>query len=121
MISVTCNGCGKTLQAPDGFAGKRAKCKQCGAAMVIGGDNGVIEDLVPAEVEEAVAVPATRIDEAVEAVPATQVDEAEDDGGRPRRRSRDDDFDDDDELRERPRRRKRRRSSGGGNGLKIAV
>jgi hypothetical protein len=72
MITVTCNGCGKTLQAPDNFAGKRAKCKHCGTLMVIGGDNDIIEDLVPAEVEEAVAVPTPRAEEVEEAVPATR-------------------------------------------------
>ena len=34
-ISVTCGECGKTLKAKDSAAGKKTKCPDCGAVMVI--------------------------------------------------------------------------------------
>ncbi len=113
MIQVTCPGCGKTLQAPDSFAGKRAKCKSCGTATLIGGDeNAVVEDLVQVvEPEEVAAAPASRVDD----------DEEE---RRPRRRdrSREDDEDDEGEApRPARRRRRKRRPSSSGNGAKIAI
>ena len=36
-IAVTCGGCGKTYKVADAFAGKKAKCKACGATMVVPG------------------------------------------------------------------------------------
>jgi len=114
-IQMTCPGCGKTLQAPDSFAGKRAKCKNCETAMTIGGGVGeVVEDLVAVvDAEEVASVPASRVDDA-------------DDGSSPRRRTRardDEELDEDEAPRrsERPRRRRKRRQSSGGSGLKIAL
>ena len=34
-ISVNCGECGKTLKAPDSAAGKKAKCPQCSAVVLI--------------------------------------------------------------------------------------
>ena len=34
-IPVTCDGCGARFKAPDAAAGKKGKCKKCGAAIVV--------------------------------------------------------------------------------------
>jgi hypothetical protein len=34
-ISVTCDGCGARFKAPDAAAGKKGKCKKCGAAILV--------------------------------------------------------------------------------------
>ena len=34
-IRFSCDGCGATFNVPDNFAGKRAKCKKCGAAVQV--------------------------------------------------------------------------------------
>ena len=36
-IKVSCDGCGKTYQVDDRFAGKKAKCKACGQGMQVPG------------------------------------------------------------------------------------
>src|SRR5439155_22205954 len=36
-ITAVCTSCGKKFQAPDQFAGKRVKCKGCGAVFLIPG------------------------------------------------------------------------------------
>ena len=35
MIEVRCGGCGKTLKAQEGMAGKRAKCRACGKVVEV--------------------------------------------------------------------------------------
>jgi ubiquitin-protein ligase len=35
MITFVCGGCGRSFTVPDGFAGRRASCKSCGAAVVV--------------------------------------------------------------------------------------
>jgi ubiquitin-protein ligase/DNA-directed RNA polymerase subunit RPC12/RpoP len=35
MISFACAGCGRSFSVPDDFAGRRAKCKTCGGAIVV--------------------------------------------------------------------------------------
>ena len=35
MISFCCSGCGRAFTVPDGFAGRKASCKSCGAAVVV--------------------------------------------------------------------------------------
>ncbi len=35
MIEFKCQGCGKAFSVPDQFAGRRARCKACGAAVVV--------------------------------------------------------------------------------------
>src|SRR5687768_8001911 len=34
-IPVTCDGCGARFKAPDAAAGKKGKCKKCGATIVV--------------------------------------------------------------------------------------
>ena len=34
-IHLACHGCGKSFSVPDHFAGRRGKCKHCGAAMSV--------------------------------------------------------------------------------------
>ena len=34
-LSVTCSGCQSQYSVPDNMAGKRAKCKKCGAVLVM--------------------------------------------------------------------------------------
>src|SRR5262249_49237932 len=34
-ISVTCDGCDRTLKAPDTSAGRKIKCPKCGAAVLV--------------------------------------------------------------------------------------
>ena len=40
-ISVTCDNCGKALKVKDEWAGKRAKCPQCGNTFTVPGHSGV--------------------------------------------------------------------------------
>jgi hypothetical protein len=40
-ISVTCANCGKALKVKDEWAGKRAKCPQCGETFTVPGGSGV--------------------------------------------------------------------------------
>lgn len=35
MIRFTCGNCGRGFSVPEGFAGRRAKCKTCGAVLVV--------------------------------------------------------------------------------------
>ena len=35
MISFRCSGCGRSFSVPEAFAGRRAKCKSCGAPVVV--------------------------------------------------------------------------------------
>lgn len=35
MLEVACNGCGRKYRAPEQFAGKKMRCKQCGDTMVV--------------------------------------------------------------------------------------
>jgi hypothetical protein len=35
MIEVTCVGCGLTVKCPDEYAGKKARCKKCGASILV--------------------------------------------------------------------------------------
>lgn len=35
MIAFTCDGCGRSFTVPDSFAGRKAKCKNCGAPVVV--------------------------------------------------------------------------------------
>lgn len=42
-ISVKCCDCGKALKAPDALAGKKAKCPDCGAVVVVPSPDGPIE------------------------------------------------------------------------------
>ena len=50
-VKAVCTGCGKTFNAPDQFAGKKVKCKVCGAAFRVPG---------PAAAAEAPRAAATR-------------------------------------------------------------
>lgn len=43
-ISIKCPSCGKGYQAPDALAGKRVKCKQCGAAILFSAPTAAITD-----------------------------------------------------------------------------
>lgn len=42
-ISVKCCDCGKALKAPDALAGKKAKCPDCGAVVLVPNLNGQFE------------------------------------------------------------------------------
>ncbi len=57
-ISITCQECGKGLRAPDGLAGKKAKCPQCGTVIPVPSDvvDAEVMDLEP---EQAVAPPSS--------------------------------------------------------------
>src|SRR6476620_9706678 len=35
MITFTCAGCGRSFTVPDEFAGRKAKCKSCGAPVEV--------------------------------------------------------------------------------------
>lgn len=48
-IEVTCAQCGKTLKAPDGLAGKKAKCPGCSTVLIV---PEPAEEIVDAEVIE---------------------------------------------------------------------
>jgi len=37
-ITTTCPGCGKAIEAPESAAGRKARCPQCGAVVVIPGE-----------------------------------------------------------------------------------
>jgi hypothetical protein len=37
-ITTTCPGCGKAIEAPESVAGRKARCPQCGAVVVIPGE-----------------------------------------------------------------------------------
>ena len=37
-ITTTCGGCGKAIEAPESAAGRKARCPQCGAVVVIPGE-----------------------------------------------------------------------------------
>jgi len=37
-ITTTCGGCGKVIEAPESAAGRKARCPQCGAVVVIPGE-----------------------------------------------------------------------------------
>ena len=52
-ITTTCGGCGKAIEAPESAAGRKARCPQCGAVVVIPGElvasAGPVGGAVPAE------------------------------------------------------------------------
>ena len=35
MITFTCTGCGRSFTVPEQYAGRRAKCKECGASVEV--------------------------------------------------------------------------------------
>jgi tRNA A-37 threonylcarbamoyl transferase component Bud32/DNA-directed RNA polymerase subunit RPC12/RpoP len=66
MIEIICSGCGATLEAQDHWAGKRVKCPDCGARM-----------LVPPAAEEAATVPPAPRDETVTKPPRWTAEQSE--------------------------------------------
>ncbi len=92
-ISVTCDGCERTLKAPDSTAGRKIKCPKCGAVVLVP---------EPDEDEEA-ASPALKKG----AAPAQRKRAAADDET-PRRNGRRDEEDEEDET---PRRKKKKRKA----------
>lgn len=59
LLDVACPGCGLKLKAPDTMAGKKAKCKKCGAAVRIpGGDAPQGESVGDAQMLSAMDTPA---------------------------------------------------------------
>ncbi len=69
MIEFTCSGCSRTFTVPDSFAGRRAKCKSCGApievpnpAAVPAGASETHPHPAPAETPAAAAAPTPALD-----------------------------------------------------------
>jgi hypothetical protein len=47
MIEFSCEGCGKSFEVDDSLAGRRSRCKQCGAVTRIPASEPVLEVLAP--------------------------------------------------------------------------
>ena len=47
MIAFTCGQCGKTFRVPDDFAGRSAKCKVCGHAIIVPAEPSATPAVVP--------------------------------------------------------------------------
>ncbi len=52
-IAVTCAACGKSLNAPDSAAGKRAKCPQCSAVLLVPAAAATAQDNLLSLLEDA--------------------------------------------------------------------
>lgn len=116
MIKFSCPHCGKSISAPDQFAGKRGKCPGCQQTMPIPVPSAMAAE-APASDFELVDHPRTRPSKAAiqTAPPEDDIMDAqpveEEERPRKKRRRRDDDFDDD--FDDRPSRRERYTSSSG--------
>lgn len=55
MITFNCGGCGRSFSVPDEFAGRKAKCKTCGVAVVVPPPTAV--DPAPPTADPAPAAP----------------------------------------------------------------
>ena len=72
MITFTCAGCGRSFTVPDAYAGRKARCKGCGAPVVVP---------EPLGVASASASPSTAAEAAVSAgTPADAAADAQDPG-----------------------------------------
>ena len=47
MIAFSCEGCGKTFEVDDSLAGRKSRCKKCGAVTRIPASEPVLEVLAP--------------------------------------------------------------------------
>src|SRR3954452_12382040 len=47
MIAFSCAGCGKSFEVQDDLAGRRSRCKRCGAVMRIPAPEPVLAPLAP--------------------------------------------------------------------------
>lgn len=69
MIDFTCNHCGKRFSVPDDFAGRKGKCKSCGALMLVPVDASATDAPDPGGVTTAVASPARAARRALRKLP----------------------------------------------------
>ena len=107
MPSLSCPGCGTGLTVPDEFAGKRVKCRQCGAPFQIPGGS-------PTGVQTQQPVPAGARGQS--GPPVKQRPPQQRRPQRPEYEDEDDDYDDEED--DRPKRKKRSKSKAKGKGRK---
>jgi hypothetical protein len=124
-IQLSC-GCGKKYQVPDEYAGKRTKCKACGAVHVVPEPEPIAAEVV--EEDEEVITAAVAEEDETEVIPAVAAEEddpevitavvAEDDKRKPDRpRDRGDRDDEDRDGRRGEGKKRKRRPSRAANSL----